>query len=132
MKSRIFVGALALVGLFTVSGIASRGDAAGPTRRWAIVNLTSPVQLGDQFLMGKYLIVHDDAKMARGEACTSIYRFDPARGPREEVVSFHCVPSQRDVCANTTLTVRDRGIDVPKLLEYQFAGDAEVHGVPGR
>ena len=132
MKSRIFVGVLALVGLSTVSGVASRGDSAGPARRWAIVNITSPVQLGDQFLMGKYLIVHDDGKMARGEACTSIYRFDPARGPREEVVSFHCVPSQRDACANTTLTILGRGTDVPRLVEYQFAGDAEVHGVPGR
>ena len=130
MRSRIVLGTLAVVALFTVSGLASRGDAAGPTRRWAVVNFTAPVQLDDQFLMGQYLIVHDDVKMARGEACTSVYRFDPARGPREAVISFHCVPSQRTACDQTTLTLRERPLDIPKLLEYQFAGDSEVHGVP--
>ncbi len=130
MKSRFFVGMLALVGFFTISGIASSGDSAGPARRWAIVTFANPVQLGDQFLMGTFLIVHDADKMAKGEACTSIYRFDPDRGPREQVVAFHCVPAKRDVCASTTLTVQSRGVDLPKLLEYQFAGDAEGHGVP--
>jgi hypothetical protein len=132
MKSRILVGALAIAGLCTVSGMASSGDAAGPARRWAIVTFTDPVQLGDQFLMGSYLIVHDDAKMAEGKACTSVYKFDPARGPREEVFSFHCTPTKRDVCATTKLTLRDRGTDLPKLVEYQFAGDVEGHGVPGK
>ena len=130
MRSRFIIGVLAVVGLCSASGLASRGDAAGPARRWAIVNFTSPVQLNDQFLMGRYLIVHDDDLMAKGEACTHIYRFDSARGPREEVLSFHCVPTPRDVCAETTFKVRNRGADVPKLLEYQFAGDAEGHGVP--
>ncbi len=130
MRSRIAVGVLALVGLLSVSGLASRGDAAGPSRRWAVVNFTSPVQLGDQFLMGRYLIVHDDEQMARGEACTTIYRVDPVRGPQEQVMTFHCVPSQRAVCAETTFKVRERGGEVPKLIEYQFAGDTEGHGVP--
>ncbi|HZP49003.1 MAG TPA: hypothetical protein VFB07_10735 [Vicinamibacterales bacterium] len=132
MQSRIFVSALALVGLFAISGIASSGDAAGPARRWAIVTFASPVQIGDQFLMGKYLIVHDDAKMAKGEACTSIYRFDPATGPREQVVAFHCVPAKREVCATAKLTIQDRGLDIPRLVEYQFAGDNEGHGVPAK
>jgi hypothetical protein len=131
MKSRMFVGALALLATFTASGIASSGDNAGPARRWAIVTFSDPVRIGDQYLMGSYLIVHDDAKMAKGEACTSIYRFDRAKGPREQVVAFHCVPSKRDVCDTTKITLQVRGVDVPKLLEYQFAGDAEGHGVPG-
>lgn len=132
MKSRILVSALAVVALLTISGIASSGDAAGPARRWAIVTFSDPVQLGDQFLMGTYLFVHDDGKMAKGEACTSIYKFDPARGPREQVIAFHCVPANRDVCGATRITLRDRGLDIPRLVEYQFAGDTEGHGVPGR
>ena len=130
MKSPMFVGALALLGFFTVSGVASSGDSAGPARRWAIVTVANPVQLGDQVLMGSYLIVHDDEKMAKGEACTSIYKFEPGRGPREQVIAFHCVPARRDVCAATTLTVQTRSSSMPRLLEYQFAGDAEGHGVP--
>lgn len=132
MRSRFFVGVLAVVGLFSAIGFASKGSTAGPDRRWAIVNITSPVQLGDQFLMGKYLIVHDDAKMARGEACTSIYRFDSARGPQEVVASFHCIPSQREICDETTLRVQSRAGDVAKFVEYQFAGDTEGHGVPAQ
>ena len=132
MRSRIFVGVLAVVGLFSAIGFASKGSTAGPDRRWAIVNITSPVQLGDQFLMGKYLIVHDDAKMARGEACTSIYRFDAARGPQEEVVSFHCIPSQREICEETTLKMESRTGEIAKIVEYQFAGDTEGHGVPAK
>jgi hypothetical protein len=130
MKTRIIVGVAVLVGLFSVSTFATRGDGVGPSRRWAIVNFTSPVQLDDQFLMGQYLFVHDDAKMARGEACTSIYRFDPARGPQEEILTFHCRPAHRDVCDKATFTVTDAGLDIPKLIEYQFAGDVEGHGVP--
>ena len=130
MRARILVGAAVLVGLFGVSALATRGDNAGPARRWAIVNFTSPVQLDDQFLMGQYLFVHDDAKMARGEACTSIYRFDPKTGPKEEVIAFHCRPVTRDVCAIATFTVKDRGPEIPVLTEYQFAGDTEGHGVP--
>jgi len=130
MRFRIIAGALAVLGLFTISGIASSGDGVGPSKRWAIVTLTDPVLLGDQFLMGTYLVVHDEEKMARGEPCTSIYRFDRQHGPAEEVIAFHCVPTAREVCAKTTLTVEERGRDIPRLTEYQFAGDSEGHGVP--
>lgn len=132
MKSRMLIGALVVVGALGVSTFASRGDNVGPARRWAIVNFSSPVQLGDQFLMGQYLFVHDDAKMAKGEACTSIYRFDPRTGPKEQVIAFHCTPVQREVCDKATFKVRDRAQDIPLLTEYQFAGDSEGHGVPAR
>jgi hypothetical protein len=130
MRSRFLVGVAVLVGIFGVNALATRGDNAGPARRWTIVNFVSPVQLGDQFLMGQYLFVHDDEEMAKGEACTAVYRFDPKRGPREEIVAFHCNPAPRDVCATATFTVRDRGPEIPVLVEYQFAGDVEGHGVP--
>ncbi|HZR25682.1 MAG TPA: hypothetical protein VFA59_18940 [Vicinamibacterales bacterium] len=132
MKSRILVAAFVLAGTFGASTFASRGDHVGPARRWAIVNFTSPVQLADQYLMGPYLFVHDDAKMAKGEACTSIYRFDPKTGPKEQVIAFHCTPIQREVCDKATFKVLDRAQDIPLLTEYQFAGDSEGHGVPGR
>ena len=131
MTSRMFVGALALVAFFSISGMASSGDAGGPAKRWAIVNFANPVLIGDQFLMGPFLIVHDEAKMAKGQACTSIYRFDPKTGPSVEVIAFHCVPATREVCATTKIVLQPRGVDIPKLAEYQFAGDSEAHGVPG-
>ncbi len=130
MKRFILVTALALVGFSTINAVATRGDNVGPAKQWAIVNFMSPVQVGDTLLMGAYLVVHDDEKMARGEACTSIYRFDRDRGPQELVYAFHCIPSQETVCDKTTFKTRERGLDIPLLASYQFAGDTEVHGVP--
>jgi hypothetical protein len=134
MKSRILLGVLLVVvfsaGTFATRG-ATRGDQTGLSRRWTLVNFADPVRVSGQLLMGPYLIIHDDAKMARGEACTSFYRFDPKTGPKEEAVSFHCSPAERQVCATATFTtIRDPYTGIQNLTEYQFAGDAEGHGVP--
>jgi hypothetical protein len=132
MRSRILAGSLLVLALFTVGGAASNGAHASP-RQWAIVNFSDPVTLQGHVLMGAYLIVHDDARMAKGEACTSIYKFDRARGPQGLEVEFVCQPAQRAVCDRTTFSaIFDPAIGIHKLTEYQFAGDAEVHGVPAR
>ncbi len=132
MGSRIFVGALLLVGAM-VGTSASNGTHGATHKQWAIVNFGDPVRLQNRVLMGSYLIVHDDAKMARGEPCTSIYRFDPARGPQETEAEFMCQPVQREICAKTTMAVAyDPALGIRKLTEYQFAGDTEAHGVPTR
>ncbi len=88
MRSRIFVGALLLLSVLAVGTIATSGDGVAPPRQWAITHFEKPVLVNNQILVGSYLIVHNEAKMARGEACTSFYRFDVAKGPQEEVVSF--------------------------------------------
>ena len=129
---RILVGAVLTLSLFTAAGAASNGASAS-SRRWAIVNFSDPVLVHRNLLMGLYLIVHDDARMARGEPCTSIYRFDPARGPRAVEVEFMCVPHQSAVCDKTTVSVRrNAATSFNELTEYQFAGDSEVHGIPAR
>src|SRR6185369_1738600 len=112
--------------------IATSGDGVAPPRQWAIATFTDPVLVTDQILMGSYLIVHDDAKMERGEACTSFYRFDKVKGPQEEVVAFHCTPANRPVADMLTVRLSDplQGIGIPRLTEYQFAGDCEAHAVP--
>jgi hypothetical protein len=131
MRSRIIVGVFLLFGVLAASTVATSGDGVGPQKRWAIVNFVNPVEIGTSVLLGSYLIVHDDAKMARGEPCTSICRFDPKKGPQEEVVSFHCQPVQRPVADKTILTiVSSRTPGVRRLTEYQFAGDTEGHGIP--
>ncbi|HEY7286136.1 MAG TPA: hypothetical protein VH497_11870 [Vicinamibacterales bacterium] len=130
MRSRLLLGALAMVALFTAVGVASDGSHASP-RQWAIVKFTDPVALRGHVLMGTYLIVHDDERMARNEPCTSIYAFDFARGPQALDQEFMCEPAQRAICEKTTFTVRHdatRGIN--RVTAYQFAGDSELHGVP--
>jgi len=126
MRSRIIVGAFLLVGALSAAMLAN-GNA---TKQWSIVNFPEPVQVVDQIVMGPVLIVHDDVKMAEGAPCTTFYRFDPKRGPREELVSFHCKPVQREVVTQTTFTTASIGVGCKRLTEYQIAGDSEAHGIP--
>jgi hypothetical protein len=134
MKARIIFSAVIVVGLLGVGTFASRGDASvSPRHQSAIVNILDPVFVRGEIVMGPVMIVHDDEKMERGEPCTTFYRFDPGRGPREELVSFHCTPVQRNVAETTKLTLQ-RGIEgsCKRLVEYQFAGDTEAHGIPSK
>src|SRR3954471_1769557 len=119
MRSRIIVGALLMLGVLGAGTIATHGDGVAPPRQWALVNFTDPVMVTDQILMGRYMIVHDDAKMERGEACTTFYRFDASKGPQEEVVSFHCSPAMKPVAGKLTLTQTEpNAIGIVRLAEY--------------
>lgn len=133
MKARLILGVVLVVGL-GIGTFASRGDASvSSAHQWALVNIVDPVSVKGEIVMGPVMIVHDDQKMERGEPCTTFYRFDPARGPREELVSFHCTPVQRAV-ANTTKLTLQNGVEgaCKRLVEYQFAGDTEAHGIPSK
>jgi hypothetical protein len=128
---RILIGAALLTTVCATAGIASSGGHVTP-RQSVIVNITDPVVLRGHVLMGPYLVVHDDDRMAKGEPCTSVYAFDRERGPQALEVEFMCKPAQRKICDTTTFSVRhsDAGLDV--VTEYQFAGDTEAHIVPAR
>lgn len=132
MRSRIVVGVFLLVALVGAGTLAARGNSyVGSDKQWTIVNFQEPVLVKGEFIMGPVMIVHDSAKMARGEPCTTFYRFDPARGPKEALVSFHCKPRQSDSVDATTLTTLPSAAGAcKKLVEYQIAGDAEAHGIP--
>ena len=132
MKTRIIVAVTLLVAVLGVGTYTSRaGDVAG-SRQWTIVNFPDPVQVKDQIVMGPVLIVHDDTKMARGEACTTFYRFEPGKGPKEALVSFHCKPIQRAAVADTTFSVLPTAGGCKRLVEYQIGGDSEAHGIPSK
>jgi hypothetical protein len=132
MRSRIIIGSLLLLGVFAAGTIATSGDGVAPQRQWAITNFDEPVLVTNQILMGPYMIVHDDAKMERGEPCTTFYRFDRDKGPQEEAVSFHCTPVVRPVADKLTViqSTRVDSLGVRRIMEYQFAGDCEGHGIP--
>ena len=126
MRSRIFVGTLLMLGVLSAGLLATTAT----NKHWSIVNFLDPVQVRDQLIMGPVLIVHDDVKMAQGEACTTFYRFDRKKGPQEALVSFHCQPLQRAVVEQTTFTLGANAPGCKRLLDYQIAGDSEAHGVP--
>ena len=109
---------------------ASKGATEGLEER-AVVEFTRTVKLKDVFLTGKYLIVHDDAKMAEGDACLYVYRQTPGE-PDQLVVSFHCRPVERakaDVLKVVTSPISP-SITVPEVREIQFAGAIKAHQIP--
>jgi len=122
-----WVVAIVAAGVFT----AAAGSAA-PRRQWAVATFARSTWVTDRRLVGSYLIVHDDDRMARGEPCTSFYRVGTGGlYPFDEVVSFHCIPRQRKPVRAFSMTVASNEItETDRLLEYQFAGDSEGHGVP--
>jgi hypothetical protein len=132
MRSRIFVGAVLLLGMLAAGAVATSGDRVAPARQWAVVYLAEPTLIGSTIVQGPVLFTHDDDRMARGEACTSVRLFEPAKGPLEEIASFHCTPIRRAVVGKFTIRTRpnvEHGFGCV-LTEYQFAGDSEAHGVP--
>jgi len=130
MRARILIGVLLVVVAFATGGTAFTGSHVSP-KQWAIVNFAEPISVHGHFVMGPVLIVHDDARMEKGEPCTSIYSFDKADGSRKLEVEFVCVPEQRAACDKTTLSlVRNTQTGVNQLTQYQLAGDSEAHGVP--
>jgi len=132
MRSRIIVGAVVVAAALSAGTVASSGDGVAPARQWAVTYLHQPTLIGNTIVEGPVLFEHDVDKMARGEPCTTIRLFDPETGPADVLVTFHCIPKARKVVPKFTVTTRPNvalGFGCI-LTEYQFAGDAEGHGVP--
>ena len=103
-------------------------NPAPPVRQTAEVWLHRPVFIGGAILQGRYVIEHDNDRMARGEPCTHIYAYDNRDKP---VVAFHCTHLERDR-AERNIVVLYTGSDgrMQRLAEFQFAGETAAHGYP--
>jgi hypothetical protein len=132
MRSRILVAVFVLTGVLAAGAVATSGDRKSSSRQWAVVYLTEPTLIGSTIVQGPVLFTHDDSRMNRGEPCTTVHLFEPATGPTEEIAAFHCIKTSRRVAGKFTIRTRPNkklGFGCV-LTEYQFAGDAEGHGVP--
>jgi hypothetical protein len=120
-----FVALVIVVGFLTpLKGVAGQ--------QWAVYQFDKPTRIGDKFVCGKVVFVHDMTKMAKGEPCTEVYQVMPS-GPNKLITAFHCRPLNRGVVEKFTVTI-GRSTLTPgtlELREYQFQGDDEGHGVPG-
>ena len=120
-----------LLAMVLTSGLfAATGKAPASKKQSAIVIFNQPVKLMNVVLQkGEYLIVHDDAAMARGEYCTSVYRLKS--NGRELVASFHCTPVPRDLVKGFIVrTVLPTPGAMEEFREFQFGGSTESHLVP--
>jgi hypothetical protein len=105
-------------------------EDARPVPEYAKVLFRDPVRIGGRMLIGAYVIEHDEDRMARGLPCTHIYAADNLRLP---VIAFHCRHLDRKASPNATVTLRrlsDPSIRMFELVEFQFEGSTEGHGVP--
>ena len=129
MKSLFLLFALLFaVALSTSSAIVSK---ASNGKQKAVAQFNEPVRLQGVLLKGKYLFVHDDAAMRRGEACTFVYKGD-AEIAGKLVVSFHCTPVQRQKVSSFSVRTEQVSPGINELREFQFSGETEAHGVPAK
>lgn len=111
-----------------VVAAAGLGLPEKPVVQTLTVNFMQPVRVGEAVLLGRYVIEHDDARMARGEPCTYIYA---AADRREPVVTFHCTHLERKASEVSSVVVTPADVSgIRRLLEFQYGGDAAAHGMP--
>ena len=125
MRTKFFIGAAVMMGFLAASTL----DAV-PARRSAVVRFLRPTIVAGSFVIGTVVIEHDDAKMARGEPCTTVYHYKSENELGEPIVSFMCMPQDRPLATKFEATLI-RSVSSPdRLTEYQIAGEREGHGVP--
>jgi hypothetical protein len=118
---------LLLGSVFSENNVSGRAQ-----KQRAVTQLGQPITVHGVVLpAGRYLFVHDDATMSRGEACTYIYKGD-AEIQSKLVVSFHCTPVERKKVGHFTIRSVATSPGVATLLEFQFNGDTESHIVPAK
>ena len=130
MKSFLLFLAVILVFTLANSSAPTVTNAADNSKKeMAVMKFNYTVTLMDVALKGEYLFVHDDDAMARGEACTYIYK-GAGESPKSLVASFHCIPATRARAESFTVRTSMISPGVYELKEYQFAGSTESHLVP--
>jgi hypothetical protein len=130
MKRIVFFIALLCAATLSSSSTPTITRAAkAPTKEHVVNNFDQPVELMGVTLKGNYLIVHDDGAMARGEACTYVYR-GLAEVRENLVVSFHCISKERAKASHFTVRSRKNSAGQYELTEFQFSGSTEAHLVP--
>ncbi len=126
MRTKVIVGALLFVAVVAVSALG-----AAPTRRASVVRFLKPTIVAGAAVLGPVVFEHDDARMARGEACTKVFRYDSRQKARGElIVEFHCTPKDRPVATKFEATMIKSPLGPDRLIEYQLSGESEGHGVP--
>jgi len=128
MKKLFFI--FVTLGALVLASFALEANASSVKKQRATMRFDKATTVhGVVLTPGQYLFVHDDAAMARGDACTLIYKGDTATA-NKLVVSFHCTPAERTKATHFVTRSTEKAGGVVELLEYQFKGDTESHLVP--
>ena len=126
MKRLLIAASMLAALMITIGAFAAHTKAEAKNNERATIEFTQTVKLLNVVLKGEYLVVHDEALMAKGEDCTYIYDRSG-----KLVVSFHCTPVER--AKSDRFRVVTRRLDssgLSEVVEIQFAGSTEAHQVP--
>src|SRR5689334_15189001 len=97
---------LLIVSLCMATGLAGTAFirlavAQTPKKEMAVVDLSDKTKMMAEILQGKYIFVHDEERMAKGEPCFYVYKYSqdaagkPDIKPENLVLSFHCQHIER-------------------------------------
>jgi uncharacterized cupredoxin-like copper-binding protein len=126
MKRLLIAASMLAALMITIGTFAVHTKAEAKKDERATIEFTQTVKLLNVVLKGEYLVVHDEAMMAKGENCTYVYDRSG-----KLVVSFHCTPVERP--KSDRFRVVTRRLDpsgLSEVVEIQFAGSTEAHLVP--
>jgi len=129
---RIMFAILLTAAVMTGLAMAQNKKAPLPKFESATVEFTQTVLVNGVFLKGSYLVIHDDARMAKGENCTYIYEYTGNVQGRL-VTSFHCTPVERDRVDNFTVLLAPPAqgpAGIRRVTAIQFADSIEAHQLP--
>lgn len=129
MKTLLFISVVLCTLIFGSLSWKSTAAATDFQKRRAVTEFAIPITVQGVTLKGKYMFVHDDAAMIRGEACTYIYKGE-AEVREQLVASFHCIHVERATVKNFILRSRETAPGVFELIEFQFSGETSGHRVP--
>jgi hypothetical protein len=118
--------------LLVLAGVALL-TAASWTLVTASINERTETYIGQGYVIGgvqlkegNYLVIHDDAKLKEGAACTYFYKL-PLRPNSKAVAELHCVPQQASAVNSFTMTSTRQADGKRVIGSIQFPGSAEVH-----
>lgn len=108
-------------------------NPAPPARQLFDVWFKRPTMVGRSLMQGRFIVEHDNDRMARGEPCTHIYAHsDYAKGDRSKPwATFHCTHLERGRAATNLVVLESLSGGWQRLTEFQFAGETASHGYPG-
>lgn len=138
MKRMTLIVSIGAAVVLMGTALARLAVAQTPKKDVAVVDLADKTKVMKEVLQGKYIFVHDDEAMAKGQPCFYVYKYSqdaagkPDIKPENLVLSFNCQHLERGKAPQVviTYTMVPGNADLFEIKEVQFAGSTAVHRLP--
>lgn len=138
MKRMTLIVSICAAVVLAGTALARLAVAQTPKKDVAVVDLPDKTKMMKEVLQGKYIFVHDEEAMAKGQPCFYVYKYSqdaagkPEIKPANLVLSFNCQHLERNKAQQIVLTytMAPGNADLFEIKEVQFAGSTAVHRLP--